>query len=103
MNIQTVKENFNRGRMDLKEIKWLIDSYEQQQNEYITLSQSIGEDDGIIEQLQEELKQYKLQEALLLGRIKKIEQCSRFKSYLKIEEENLKMFKELAELKAVIS
>jgi predicted RNase H-like nuclease (RuvC/YqgF family) len=103
MNIQTVKENYNRGRMDLKEIKWLIDTVEHQENEYITLSQSISEDDGIIEQLQEELKQYKLQEALLLGRIKKIEQCSRFKNYLKTVEENLKIYQELAELKAVKS
>jgi chromosome segregation ATPase len=119
-------------------IEELLKVGERQKNEYITLSQSIAEDDSIIEQLQvemkfknetidkmdahlvrngkeiitkeneraelelqlqqanEEIKQYKLQETLLLERLKKVD--SRFKKYMDMAEDNLKMAQKVAQL-----
>lgn len=81
----------------------LLAVIEKQQNEYITLSQSISEDDAIIEQLQEEIKFYKLQETLLLERLKKIEKNSRYLKFMKMAEENLSLAQEVALLKGEIS
>jgi hypothetical protein len=79
---------------------------EQQKKEFITFSQAIAEDDGIIEQLQEELKKCKFHESLLLERIKKqtleikeMKNNSRLTRFYVMAEENLKLAEENARLK----
>jgi hypothetical protein len=74
---------------------------EKQKNEYITLSQSIEEDDAIISQLQQEIKQYQLQEKLLLERLKKVGSKSSFMKYMDMTEENLRLAQENDQLKAL--
>jgi septal ring factor EnvC (AmiA/AmiB activator) len=86
-----------------EEIEWLIETIEKQQNEYNTLYSSIDEMDVIISQQQEEIKQYKLQEELLLARIKKIEKNSRYLKFMEMAEENLSLATELAMLKGGMS
>jgi uncharacterized protein (UPF0335 family) len=78
MNIQAIKHDFNRGHMKIENIRLLIEEVERLENEHITLSQSIEEDDAVIGQLQDEVKLLKLHESLLLERVKKAESKSRF-------------------------
>lgn len=83
----------------------LLKAHEQikrQQQEYATLSESIGEADVMIQELQEEVMQYKLQESLLLERLKKAEQHSRFLKFMAMAEENLKLAEENARLKELV-
>jgi uncharacterized protein YdcH (DUF465 family) len=93
-----------------EEIEWLIETVEQQQNEYNTLFSSIDEMDAIISQQQEEINQYKFQEELLLERLKKqtlqmkeMKQNSRLIKFYEMAEENLSLATELAMLKGGMS
>lgn len=112
--LQEIKKQVERAgesvRLLPSEIKWLIQTVEQQEQEYITLAQSIAEDDAIIEQLQEEMKLYKLQETLLLERLKKqtlqikeMKQNSRLMKFMEMAEENLALAQEVARLKGEIT
>jgi hypothetical protein len=80
----------------LQTIEDLVKKVEQQEWEYITLSQSIEEDDAVIGQLQDEVKLLKLHESLLLERVKKAESKSRFHKYMELEQENLALAQEIA-------
>jgi hypothetical protein len=77
--------------------------------EFATLSESIGEDDAIIQQLRHEIEQYKLQESLLMDRLKKMtldykemKQNSRLIKFYEMAEENLKFAQENADLRVEI-
>jgi predicted RNase H-like nuclease (RuvC/YqgF family) len=70
------------------EINWLIDTVERQQQEYATLSESIAEDDAIIQQLREENENLHEQ----LSKVK----CKR---WYPVYEENLRMAQEIDRLK----
>jgi hypothetical protein len=63
MNLQTIKENINRGRLQLDEINWLVN----------------------------EIELYKVQETKLIAQIKKMQQHSRLKQYWEMAKENLFM------------
>lgn len=102
MNVSELKEKFNRGRMDIKEIKWLIDRVEQLDKEFVLMSLSVAECDAMIAQLQEEVTQYQAQEKLLLDKNKKqAEQIVhlRAKTTFKVYEENLVLVQEIVQLK----
>jgi predicted RNase H-like nuclease (RuvC/YqgF family) len=119
-----------------EEIEWLIETVEKQQNEYNALYSSIDEMDVIISQQQEEIErlnkmrtvidyvdlckqlqqvneeinQYKLQEELLLERLKKqtlqmkeMKRNSRLIKFYEMAEENLSLATELAMLKGGMS
>lgn len=75
---------------------------EKQKQEYITLSQSIEEDDAMIQQLQDEIKLLKLHETILLERVKKAESKIRFHKYMEVEQQNLAMAQEIAWYKEMI-
>lgn len=94
MNIQAIKHDFNRGHMMKADILLLIEEVERLENEHITLSQSIEEDDAMISQLQDEVKLLKLHESILLERVKKAESKSRFHKYMELEQENLALAQE---------
>lgn len=86
----------------IKTIDELLKSAEQQQNESISLSESISEADAIIEQ-------YKLQETILLERLKKqtleikdLKSKSRTIRFFEMAEENLKLAEENARLKELV-
>lgn len=64
MNLQIIKGNFNRGRMNIGEIKWLIDSYERLQEENGAMAEKHAEKDiaiaefmRIIDQMSERIKE----------------------------------------------
>jgi hypothetical protein len=61
MNLQTIKENINRGRLQLDEINWLVN----------------------------EIELYKLQETRMIAQIKKMQQHTRLKQYWDMAKENL--------------
>lgn len=110
MNIQTIKNGFNRGQMQIEEIKWLIDSLEQLQAENGVMAEKHAEKDmaiaqfmRIIEQQKEEIILFRLTEASIIGRlqkqtlqIKEMKQNSRLTRFFDMAEENLKLAKELA-------
>lgn len=80
-------------------IDQLLQTIEQQKQEYQTLYSSLAEADAIIEQ-------YQLQETLLLERIKRqtlqikeMKQNSRLTRFYEMAEENLKLAEENARLK----
>jgi uncharacterized protein YqgV (UPF0045/DUF77 family) len=89
-------------RTQLETVADLVDLVERQQNEYISLSQSIEEMDATIQQ-------YQLQETFLLERLKKqtlqikeMKQNSRLIRFYDMAEENLKMAQELQKYKEMI-
>jgi hypothetical protein len=84
-------------------IDQLIQTIDQQKQEYQTLYSSLAEADAIIEQ-------YKLQETILLERIKKqtlqikeMKLNSRLTRFYEMAEENLKLAEEVARLKKLIN
>lgn len=109
MNIQEIKHSFGLGNMNLEQIEWLIDSYERHEIEYATLLESVCECDVMLSQQQDELKQYKQYETILLARlekqaerIKELKLNSRLIKFYELAEENLKLVTELAEIKGGI-
>jgi mannose/fructose/N-acetylgalactosamine-specific phosphotransferase system component IIB len=78
-------------RTHFEDIEDLISLVEKQQNEFISLNQSI-------EEMSTTIYQYQLQETLLLERLKKAEENSRFQKYMSMAKENLKMAQKIAEL-----
>lgn len=92
MNLQSIKHKFNLGTMDLSEIKWLIDTVEQQQKEFAYLSESSTETDTIISSLEAENKR-------LSEKIQAYERKTKWKVF----EEDLKIAQELALLKGEMS
>lgn len=96
MNLPSIQANFNRGQMSIDEIKWLIDTVEKQEREYVTLSQSIEEDDAMIQHLQDVVKAHQLHEAILLERVKKAESNTRFHKCMELEQLNLALVQEIA-------
>jgi predicted nucleic acid-binding Zn-ribbon protein len=81
----------------------LVSLVERQQNEYISLNQSVEEMDATI-------GQYQLQETLLLERLKKqtleikaMKQNSRLTRFYDMAEENLKMAQKVAELEGELN
>lgn len=102
MNLQEIKANFNRGRMDIKEIQWLINELEMATNREASYVDDIEQMDVVVDQLQGEVKQYKLQETLLLEKIKKQTEDIRHlraKTTFKVYEENLVLVQEIVRLK----
>lgn len=90
----------------LDTIEDLTNLVERQNQEYATLNESIGEADVMIAELKEEVKQYKLQESILLERLQKqtlqmkeMKQNSRLQRFYDMAEENLRMAQEIARLK----
>ncbi|MFD0825823.1 hypothetical protein ACT8ZR_09105 [Neobacillus sp. M.A.Huq-85] len=113
MNLQEIKANYNRGRMDLSEIEWLIQTLEKRNLELAgalereaSYIDDIEQIDVMVDQLQQEVKLYKTQETLLFAKNKiqaeEIVQLKGLNKY-KLFKENLKLEQELAELKAVKS
>lgn len=92
MNLQTIKQNFKRGQMDIKEIGWLINELERTQQEFASMDESVSEFDTIIPELEKENK--KLREQI---------QDFKRKSTWPIYEENLKLAQELALIKGEMS
>ena len=105
MDIQTIKNNYNRGRMSIDAIKWLIDSFEQLQAENGAMAEKHAEKDiaitdftKIVELQRKEIEIYKLHETILLERLKKqtleikeLKQNSRLINFYKMAEENLNL------------
>jgi hypothetical protein len=116
VNLQTIVNNFNRGRMNIQDIKWLIDSFELLQEEngamaekHAEKSLAIADFMRIIEIQRKEIKLYQLQETILLDRlqrqtseIKEMKQNSRFTRFLDMAEENLKLAQENARLNELL-
>ncbi|MBT2722285.1 hypothetical protein [Bacillus sp. ISL-46] len=116
MNLQIIKGSFNRGRMNIAEIKWLIDSYEQLQEENGAMAEKHAEKDmaiadfmSIVTQQRKEIELYQLQETILLGRLEKkdqeikaMKQNSRLTRFYDMSEENLKLAQENARLKDLV-
>ena len=117
MKLQMIKQNFNRGRMNIEDIKWLIDSFEQLQEENGDMAEKHAEKDiaiaefmQIVELQQKEIELFKLSETILLKRLEKLslefkelKQKSRTIRFFDMAEENLKLAKEIALLKGELS
>lgn len=117
MKLQTVKDNFNRGRMNIDDIKWLIDSFELVQEENGAMAEKHAEKSiaiadfmQIVELQRQEIELFKLTETLLLERLKKqtseikeLKRNSRTIRFFEMVEENLKLAEENARLKDLVN
>lgn len=124
MMLQAIQSKFNRGRMGIEEIEWLIKTAEKQQNELtvaheqeLSYIDDIEQMEGMLEQanqriqdLETTIKQHQAQESFLLERIKKQSReiremwnDRRLIRFWELAEENLKLAQELAELKGELS
>lgn len=113
MNLETVISNFNRGRMDLNEIEWLIENNEAKDIAIRDLMQMAAQQQERIAQLEnikemylnannallKEIELYKLQETKLIAQIKMMKNNSRLTRFYDMAEENLKLAQENARLK----
>jgi lipopolysaccharide biosynthesis protein len=97
MNLQTIKANYNRDRMCLHEIEWLIDMVAQLEEENASMAEKHAEKDIAIRDLMQanlslmnELELYKLQETKLIAQLKTMKQNSRLTRFYQMAEENLK-------------
>jgi hypothetical protein len=116
MKLQTIKQNFNRGRMNIEGIQWLIQTVELLQAENGAMAEkhaekmiAFAEFMQIIDQQKEEIALYKLTEAILLERLQKqtmlmkeMQKNSRLLTFYAMAEENLKFAEENARLKELV-
>jgi hypothetical protein len=93
-----------------EEIEWLIETVEQLQEENGTMAEKHAEKDIAMADFMEIIDQYKLQEELLLERLKKqtlqmkeMKRNSRLIKFYEMAEENLSLATELAMLKGEMS
>lgn len=115
MNIQEIKLSFNRGRMDIDEIKWLINTLDMRHTELIeafnreaSYIDDIEQMEGMLEQANKTIEQYQLHETILRDRLKKqtleikeMKNDRRLIRFWELAEENLKLAQKIAELEGV--
>jgi hypothetical protein len=116
MNLKLIKENFNRGRMNIPEIYWLIKTVEQLIEENGAMAEKHADKDiaiaefiQIIEQQDADIKLYQLQETIILERLKRntlmmkeMKLNSRLTRFYEMSEENLKLAQENARLNELV-
>lgn len=95
MKIQNIRAKFEMGQMDLSEIKWLIETVERLQNCNDTTNQDGKQLKETIDRQQNEIKELQEEVKELRQKICKFHRKTRFQVY----EENLRLSRELAELK----
>jgi len=109
MDLAMIKHKFGLGSMNIDEIKLLIDTVEKQQVELVegkrreeSYIDGIEEVEAMLSMANNEIEGYKLQETLLLERLKKnakLIQNYKCKTTYKVYEENLRLAQENTELK----
>jgi hypothetical protein len=90
MNIETVISNFNRGRMYLNEIQWLIDTVEQLEEENGTMAEKHAEKDLAIR----DLMQMNLQQKERIAQLENVKEMY-LKANFVLLDQNDRLMKEV--------
>lgn len=129
MNLETVKNNINRGRLSFDEINWMLKTIDFLEEENGNMAEKHADKDLAIRDLMQmnlqqkqriaeleaikemylnannalldEIELYKLQETKLLAQVKMMKNNSRLNSFYQMSEENLKMAQELERLREI--
>lgn len=116
MKLQTINENFNRGRMNIEDIKNLIEIVDLLIKENGDMAEKHAEKDiaigdfmKIVDLQRKEIELYKLAETILLERLQKqtveikdLKKKSSTIRFFDMAEENLKLAQEVARLKELV-